>query len=73
MEIRNRILQLTALKILYSKRTTPDNGYRRSKKFIEDLNRDLEINLSTDEIDEIITRDYKSAKQKKDSKDKKKS
>lgn len=58
MELRHRILQLTALKLLYSKNTIPTRGYERAKRFINEFNEKLGLTLSTEEIDEIIHRDY---------------
>ncbi len=58
IELRRRILQLTALKLLYSKNTIPERGYERAKRFINEFNKKLCLNLSTEEIDEIIYRNY---------------
>lgn len=58
IELRHRILQLVALKLLYSRNTIPERGYERSKKFINEFNKKLGLALSTEQIDEIIHRDY---------------
>ena len=58
IELRHRLLQLVALKLLYSKNTTPERGHERAKKFIEEFNKNLGLTLSAQEIDEIINRDY---------------
>ena len=58
MELRRRILQLVALKLLYSKNTIPERGYERAKRFINEFNKKLGLTLSTKQIDEIIHRDY---------------
>ena len=58
MELRNRVLQLVALKLLYSRNTTPERGYERAKRFIGEFNKKMGLNLTTDEIDDIINRDY---------------
>lgn len=58
MELRHRILQLVALKLLYSKNTIPERGYERAKRFINEFNKKLGLTLSTKQIDEIIHRDY---------------
>lgn len=58
MELRHRILQLVALKLVYSKNTIPERGYERAKRFINEFNKKLDLNLSTEEIDEIMNRDY---------------
>lgn len=58
MELRHRILQLVALKLLYSRNTIPERGYERAKRFINEFNKKLDLTLSTEQIDEIISRDY---------------
>ena len=60
IELRHRILQLVALKLLYSRNTIPERGYERSKRFINEFNKKLGLALSTEQIDEIIHRDYTS-------------
>lgn len=54
IELRRRILQLAALKLLYSYRTNPEYGYERAKRFIDEFNTELGLNLSTEEIDEAF-------------------
>ena len=58
MELRHRILQLVALKLLYSRNTIPERGYERAKRYINEFNKKLGLELSTEQIDEIIHRDY---------------
>ncbi len=58
LELRHRVLQLVALKLLYSENTIPERGYERAKRFINEFNKRLGLTLSTDEIDEIMSRDY---------------
>ncbi len=58
VELRRRVLQLVALKLLYSNRTIPERGYKRAKRFINEFNKKMSLNLSTEEIDEAINRDY---------------
>ncbi len=58
IELRHRILQLVALKLLYSRNTIPERGYERAKRFINEFNKKLGLTLSTEEIDEVINRDY---------------
>lgn len=58
IELRHRILQLTALKLLYSRNTIPERGYERAKRFINEFNKKLNLTLSIEEIDETISRDY---------------
>lgn len=58
IELRNKILQLIALKLLYSPNTIPERGYERAKRFINEFNKKLALNISSKEIDEIFNRDY---------------
>jgi len=58
VELRRRVLQLVALKLLYSNRTIPERGYKRAKRFINEFNKKMDLNLSSEEIDEAINRDY---------------
>ena len=59
LEFRKRVLELIPLKLLYSGRTIPEYGYERSKKFIEEFNKEIpNLNLSTDRIEEIINYNY---------------
>lgn len=62
IKLRNVILQLVALKLLYSDNTTPKRGYERAKRFINEFNENFDLNLSTNEIDELITRSYSNEK-----------
>lgn len=54
LELRHKILQMVALKILYSKETIPEHGYKRAKLFIQEFNNEFGLALSTDEIDNIM-------------------
>lgn len=58
IELRQKILQLVALKLLYSRKTTPERGYERAKRFINEFNKKMNLNLSTEEIDKIFNKDY---------------
>lgn len=58
LELRHRVLQLVAIKLLYSRNTVPERGYERAKRFINEFNDALGLTLSTDQIDEILNRDY---------------
>lgn len=57
LELRDRLLSLTALKLLYSDNTVPERGYERAKRFINEFNKKLDLNLSTNEIDGLIDPD----------------
>lgn len=59
LELRSNILQLVALKLLYSKTTVPERGYERAKRFISEFNKSIpDLNLTTLQIDEIMKRDH---------------
>ena len=58
VELRRRILQLVALKLLYSDKTIPERGYKRATRFINEFNKEMELNLTFEEIDEAINKDY---------------
>lgn len=58
VELRRIVLQLVALKLLYSNRTIPERGYKRATRFINEFNKKMGLNLTTEEIDEAINRDY---------------
>ena len=59
IELRSKILQLVALKLLYSRMTIPERGYLRAKKFIKEFNEKFNLSLSTEQIDKIFQRNYK--------------
>lgn len=61
LELRNKLLQLVALKILYSKNTKPEYGYIRAERFIEEFNNSFNLALSDDEITAIIEKDYNTS------------
>ena len=56
--IRNMMLQFVALKLLYSKNTTPEYGYERAKLCISEFNDYFNFNLSLDEIEYLFNKDY---------------
>ena len=59
LKLRKKVLQLTAINILYSKNTTLKHGYERAKKFIEEFNEQIpNLNLSTEEIDKIKNNEF---------------
>ena len=53
IELRHRLLELVALKLLYSKNTIPEHGYDRAIKFINEFNERFELTLSDEEINEL--------------------
>ena len=66
-KIREAILEMTILKLIYSKHTIPEYGYERAKKLISEFKRNLNINLKTSKLDEIINKDYSDIKKLKKS------
>lgn len=58
IELRKKILELVALKLLYSSNTIPTYGYERATRFINEFNKKLSIGLSHNEIDELINDNY---------------
>lgn len=60
LTLRYKILHLVALSLLYSRNTIPERGYERAKRFINEFNKKMNLELSTEEIDEIMNRDYKT-------------
>lgn len=65
LELRRRLLQIVVLKLLYSKNTTPEMGYIRVQKFVEEFNQELKLTISLKEAHEIMSRDYATRKIKK--------
>lgn len=62
LELRKKVLMFSALKILYSKNTIPEYGYKRAKNFIKEFNRNIpHLKLSIIET----TKDVKTTKIKK--------
>lgn len=70
LTLRYKILQLVALSLLYSKNTIPERGYERALRFINEFNKKMNLELSLEEIDEIMSRDYKSETKEETTKEK---
>ena len=66
LELRHKVLQFVALKLLYSKNTSPERGYERAKRFINEFNKELDVKLTTKQIDEIVNKDYSNVKKNDD-------
>ena len=64
IQIRNMILQLIPIKIIYSKSTLPEYGYIRAKNFVRMFNKEYNLNISMNEVDEIMHQDYSTKKVK---------
>ncbi len=56
--LRDRLLEFVALRLIYSKKTTPERGYERARRFTNEFNKKLGLNLSMDNIDKVMNRDY---------------
>ena len=65
LEVRNKILEIIPLSMIYSKKSMPEYGYIRAKRFIRMINKELDFNLSTDKIDKIMNVDYSDTKKVK--------
>lgn len=65
VKLRNKLLELTALQMLYSKTTLPNYGYLRVKNFIKEFNNYYNLNLSLEPIDNIMNIDYQNMELKK--------
>jgi len=67
LELRNALLNLISLKLLFSENTTPKVGYRRALRFINEFNQNIpQLNLSTDKIDEIMSNSFKDESKDED-------
>ena len=58
------MLEFVALKLLYSRRTIPERGYERARRFMDEFNKKLGLNLSMERLDNIMNRDYKEDRSK---------
>ena len=63
LELRNKILELIPLSMIYSKDSRPKYGYIRARHFIRMINKELNLNLTTDKIDRIMSIDYSNTKE----------
>lgn len=57
--LRDKLLEFVALKLVYSKKTTPERGFERAKRFMAEFNKKLCLNLSMDYLDKIMNNNYK--------------
>ncbi len=62
--LKEQILEFVMLKLLYSRNTIPSRGYERARRFKEEFNKKLGLNLSMEKLDKIINRDYNVDKDK---------
>lgn len=54
IDLRNRILSLVPLKLLYSEYSNPDFGYFRAKSFIRMFNKEYGTDLNLEVLDQIM-------------------
>ena len=57
--IRNKVLQLVPLQIIYS---DPIYGYYRAKSFVRMFNREYNLDLNLNEVEGILRKDYSEEK-----------
>ena len=55
--IRNKVLEMTMLKMLYS--SLPEHGYIRAKRFMRMFNKEYNLDLTMEKLDSIMSIDYK--------------
>lgn len=58
LELRNKILYLASLSLLYSNTTNPKIGFIRAQKLISEFNEYYHLDLNTDELTQIISKNY---------------
>ena len=56
--LRNKVLELVMLNLLYSKNALPENGYIRAKRFMRMFNKEYNLDLNMEKLDEIMGVDY---------------
>ena len=54
LELRKYILECVAYKLIYSKKTIPIRGYKRAINFIDEFNYYFNLDINTDNIDNLI-------------------
>lgn len=54
LELRDIFLMLVALRLLFSRTTIPEYGYKRAQLFIKEFNQNLGLDISTEKIDIAI-------------------
>ena len=59
--LRNKVLQLVMLSLMYSNGELPEFGYTRAKSFMRMFNREYNLNLDMDRLDEIMRVDYSNS------------
>lgn len=62
LELRDKIIGLSALSLLYSKKTIPEYGYFRAITLLKEYNNYYQRNLSTEIVEEVIFKKITSKK-----------
>lgn len=62
IQLRNIILNLIPLKMIYSKSTLPEYGYIRAKSFVRMFNKEYGLNIDMQEVENIMKADYSNEK-----------
>lgn len=65
VSLRNWVLKLIPLAMLYSKTTRPEYGYVRAKSFVRTFNKEYNLKLDLEELDFIMSRDYSKSNKEK--------
>lgn len=63
--LRNKFLELTMLKILYSENSLPNYSKERVKSFVRMINKEYDSHLQLDKIESIMNIDYSSVEKSK--------
>jgi hypothetical protein len=58
LKVREKLIELAALRLLYSEDTIPERGYERAKRYISEMNEALKIHVSDHEINRLINKNY---------------
>lgn len=56
--VRDSMLEYVTLKLIYSKNTTPERGYVRAKRFASEFEKNLNVKVYMDKVDEIMNSYY---------------
>lgn len=65
VSLKNKILSLIPLAMLYSENTLPDYGYIRAKSFIRTFNKEYNLKMNLEELDKIMSIDYSNSEEVK--------
>lgn len=65
VSLRNKVLELTMLSLLYSNNAHPRNGYLRAKRFMRMFNKEYNLDLNMEKLDDIMSVDYSNTEEVK--------